>query len=66
MKRVLLASLAALLLAAGCAPMQYTKADLDGLIVCDTELMDRIERDAARRFATIQWANCPRVTLRVI
>lgn len=66
MNRTLLTGLATLLLAAGCAPVQYNKADVDGLIVCNTDLMERIEREASRRFASLRWVNCPRATLRVI
>lgn len=66
MNRLPLAGLAALLLLAGCAPIQYTKADVDGRIVCDADKMDQVERVARRQFASVHWVNCPKVTLRVI
>jgi hypothetical protein len=47
-------------------PVQYTKADVEGQIVCNTDVMERIEREASRRFASLQWVNCPKATLRVI
>ena len=65
MKRLVLAALAASLVAA-CAPVQYTKADVDGLIVCNTDAMDQVERQARRSYATVHWVNCPRATLRVV
>jgi hypothetical protein len=65
MKRFVLAAFAASLLAA-CAPVQYKKADIDGLIVCNPDVMDQVERQARRAFATVYWVNCPRATLRVV
>ena len=65
MKRLVLAVLAASLVAA-CAPVQYTKADIDGLIVCNPDLMDQVERQARRAFTTVYWVNCQRATLRVV
>ena len=49
-----------------CAPVQYTKADLDGRIVCDTARMDRIDRAARRENKEVHWVSCPLVTLRVV
>ena len=66
MKSVVFAGLAGLLLLAGCAPVQYTKADLDGLIVCNAEAIDQVERQARRNFTQVLWVNCPTWTLRVI
>jgi hypothetical protein len=66
MNRTLLAGLVSAVLVAGCAPVQYTKSDVDGMIVCNTDEMDRIDRDAIRRYASVYWVNCPRATLRVI
>jgi hypothetical protein len=54
------------MLVAGCAPVPLTKADVDGRVVCDRDLMDRVERSARRNATDIQWVHCPRVTLRVI
>jgi len=48
-----------------CAPVQYTKADLDGRVVCNTERMDQIERAARRENKEVHWVNCPLATLRV-
>ena len=49
-----------------CAPVQYTKADLDGRIVCDTDRMDRIDRAARREHKEVHWVSCPLATLRVV
>ena len=66
MKGFVVAGLAGLLLTTGCAPFQYTKADVDGRIVCNAEFMDQIERQARRNQVTVTWINCPHATLRVI
>jgi hypothetical protein len=66
MKRFVLAGCAGLLLAAGCAPVQYTKAEVDGLVVCNVDQMDQVERKAKRGFTSVYWVNCPRATLRVV
>ena len=55
-----------LLLLSGCAPMQFTKADLDGRIVCNADAIEQVERSARRNFAQVIWVNCPTWTLRVI
>lgn len=66
MKTLIALSLAAAAgVLSGCAPMQYTKADLDGRIVCDVEQMDRIERAARRENKEVHWVSCPLATLRV-
>lgn len=49
----------------GCAPAAYTKADLDGRVVCNTERMDALERAARREMKEIHWVHCPLATLRV-
>ncbi|HTL76361.1 MAG TPA: hypothetical protein VL654_08570 [Casimicrobiaceae bacterium] len=49
----------------GCAPAPYTKADVDGRIVCNTDRMDQVERAARREMKEIHWLNCPLATLRV-
>ncbi|HEY6894964.1 MAG TPA: hypothetical protein VLG08_09435 [Casimicrobiaceae bacterium] len=49
----------------GCAPVAYTKADVDGRVVCNTERMDGIERAARREMKEIHWVHCPLATLRV-
>jgi hypothetical protein len=65
MRILVLAGIAGLLLG-GCASPPLTKADVDGLIVCNTDLMDQVERQARRSLAQVYWHNCPRATLRVI
>ena len=61
----LLGSTASAMLASGCAPQPFTRADLDGRIVCDADRIDAIEREARRNGSQIQWVNCPTVRLRV-
>jgi hypothetical protein len=50
----------------GCGSMRYTKAGLDGRIVCDADRMDRIERAARREHKQVRWPSCPLATLRVV
>ena len=50
-------------LLSACASMQYTKADLDGRVVCDTA---RMERAARRENKEVHWVSCPLATLRVV
>ena len=66
MKRSLAATLSAVVLLAGCAPYQYTKANVDGRKVCDDDAIERIEQAARRNNIILQWVNCPVATLRVI
>jgi hypothetical protein len=66
MNRMLVAGLSALALLAGCAPVQWTKADIDGRVVCNADAMDQVEQTAKRSFTSVHWVNCPRATLRVI
>ena len=66
MKTLILAGVAGLSLLSGCAPVQYTKADLDGRIVCNADAMDEVEQRARRAHAQVIWVNCPHATLRVI
>lgn len=65
MTKLVVAGLAGLLLA-GCAPAMYSKADLDGRIVCDADAMERIEQKARRTFGQVIWVNCPQGRLRVV
>jgi hypothetical protein len=65
MKSLVIAGIAGVLLS-GCAPLQYTKADIDGLIVCNADAMERVEQKARRNFAQVIWVHCPTATLRVI
>ena len=66
MKSLVTAGIAGVLLLSGCAPVQYTKADVDGLIVCNSDVMDQVERNAKRSFSQVIWVRCPTATLRVI
>ena len=54
-----------LLLISGCAPVPYNKADLDGLVVCNSDRVQQVEQNARRNFAQVVWVNCPTWTLRV-
>lgn len=65
MRSLALAGIAGMLLLGGCAPYQYTKADLDGLVVCNPDVLDQVERAAKRSFAQVIWVRCPTATLRV-
>lgn len=66
MKTLVIAGIAGLFLLSGCAPMQYTKAEVDGLVVCNSDVMERVEHQARKSFAQVIWVNCPRGTLRAI
>ena len=65
MTKLVLAGLAGLLLA-GCAPVVYTKADLDGRIVCNAEAMEIAEQKMRRSIGHVVWVNCPQGRLRVV
>ena len=65
MRTLALVGIAALLLA-GCAPAPLTRADYDGLVLCNPDAMDQVERQARRTFAQVYWYSCPKATLRVI
>ena len=66
MNRILALSIGLASLCAGaCAPVTYTKADIDGRIVCNADRMDQIERAARREMKEVHWVNCPLATLRV-
>ena len=60
------AAVVGLVLIAGCATQPLTKAQVDGQIVCNHELMDQVERAAKRVSAQVHWVNCPTAVLRVI
>jgi len=60
-----LAGITGFMLVAGCAPAPLTKADVDGRIVCDSDYMDQVERQAKRQMKTLKWVNCPHAILRV-
>ena len=49
-----------------CAPMQLSRADVDGRVVCDADRMDQVERTARRENREVHWLNCPLATLRVV
>jgi len=56
--------IAGLLLVSGCAPVAYTKADVDGRIVCNDTQMHDTEVKARRINASVTWVNCPQRVLR--
>jgi len=66
MNRIVLAALVAAFALSGCAPVHYAKADVDGLVVCNPDAMEAVERQARRNFAQVVWVRCPTATLRVI
>jgi hypothetical protein len=67
MKNVILLSLFAVAGSlSACAPVPLTKADVDGLVVCNTDRMDQIEREARRENKDVRWVHCPQATLRVV
>jgi len=51
---------------AGCAPVELTKADVDGKVVCNPDRMDAVEQAARREHKDVIWLRCPRATLRVV
>ncbi len=51
---------------AGCAAQPLTKADVDGLVVCNSDQMDQVERAARRSNIHVTWVRCPTATLRVV
>ena len=63
-KLFVLAGIPGLFLAAGCAPVAITKADIDGRIVCDDQRMQQAEQQARKINASVQWVNCPQMVLR--
>jgi hypothetical protein len=66
MKRIVFAGIIASLVMSGCAPVPYTKADLDGRVVCHPDVMEAVAQDAKRKFTQVIWVRCPTATLRVI
>jgi hypothetical protein len=65
MKTLRACSIAATLMAvAGCASTPLQKADVDGRIVCNSDKMAQVERDARRHFTEVHWLNCPQAVLR--
>jgi len=65
MKLILAATLvAAGALLCGCAPQPLTKAEVDGLVVCNSDRMAEVEAKARREHVEVHWVNCPRATLR--
>jgi len=59
-----LAGVAGIALCAGCAQAPFTKADVDGRIVCDSSRMAKVEQQARLDNKEVRWVNCPTVTLR--
>lgn len=67
MKSLILLSMFAVGVAAsGCAPAPLTKADVDGLVVCNVDRMDQVERAARRENKEIHWVHCPQAVLRAV
>ena len=65
MKPMLAATLAAAgLILCACAPQPLTKADVDGLVVCNADRMAEVEAKARREHVELHWVNCPHATLR--
>lgn len=62
----LLSMVAVTVVGSGCAPAPLTKADVDGRIVCNVDLMDQVERAARREFKEVHWVNCPQAVLRAV
>jgi len=63
-KPIAIAGVAGALMIAGCAPAPLTKADVDGMVVCDEVQMDQVERHARHNATLVLWVRCPVVTLR--
>lgn len=63
---ILLSMLGVGVLASGCAPAPLTKADVDGLVVCNVDWMDQVERAARRENKEVRWVHCPRAVLHVV
>jgi len=67
MKALIASSIVALAgVLAGCAPVELTKADVDGMAVCNPDRMDAVEQAARREHKDVIWLRCPRATLRVV
>ena len=49
----------------GCAPVELTKADVDGKVVCNPDRMDAVAEPARREHKDVIWLHCPPATLRV-
>ncbi|MEO9136416.1 MAG: hypothetical protein ABI316_07410 [Casimicrobiaceae bacterium] len=63
---ILLSIIAVAASLSACAPAPLTKADVDGLVVCNSDWMDHIEREARRENKELHWVHCPQATLRVV
>jgi hypothetical protein len=67
MKTVIALSFVAVaLVLSACAPAPFTKAELDGRVVCNVDRMDQVERAARRDNREVHWLKCPQATLRVV
>ncbi len=67
MKSLFLLSMVAIaVVGSGCAPAPLTKADVDGLIVCNVDWMDQVERQARRDGVEVHWVHCPEAVLRPV
>lgn len=66
MKTMLLLSLVATsMFATGCATAPPTRAELDGLYVCNAARMAQVDRQARLDGREIHWIHCPLAKLRV-
>lgn len=61
-----LSLIGAAMLAAGCATTPRTRADLDGLYVCNAAYMAKIDREARLEGKEVHWMHCPLARLRVV
>ncbi len=59
---LLLSTLAAGILGAGCAPVALTRNDAGNREACDTARMARVEYAAQRAYTDVHWVSCPRVS----
>ncbi|MGE5090494.1 MAG: hypothetical protein ACM3QY_15310 [Candidatus Levyibacteriota bacterium] len=56
---LLLSTLAAGILGAGCAPVAMTRSDAGTAATCDTRQMARVEYAAQRAYTDVHWVSCP-------
>jgi hypothetical protein len=63
---VFLTSIAGTVLIEGCASAPLTDAYLDGLIICNKQAMEKVERIAKRSLKEVRWVNCPTETIKVV
>jgi len=61
---LLLSTLAAGILGAGCAPVAMTRSDAGTSTACDAARMARVEYAAQRAYTDVHWVSCPLVKQR--